>query len=91
MKIQSFEIWRNGEFLTVDYILLHLISDNLVDKAVLKYSLFKYPGDNFHLGVPVIEGHVVIEGIDYENWGSEIPVNVDAYNIVLSKLNLTKV
>lgn len=90
-QIQPISIWINGETKTANYLDLRIIADDLKSSAILYYELI-------YLDQPTIEeirtkpfaaGNVVIEGTDYENWGTAIDVNTDAYNIAAAKLNLT--
>lgn len=90
-QIQPITSWTNGEVKTANYLDLRIISDDLKASAIFYYSLLdKYVDDNgIDQYINISQGNISLEGTEYENWGTTIDVNTDAYNIAAAKLNLT--
>lgn len=89
-NIQPIQIWQNGHLKTATHISLTLVHDNLQDVAVFSYRLCEYIGEGEETSIDVIiSGAVSIEGQEYENWGTTMSANDEAYIIACQKLNLS--
>ncbi len=89
-NIQPIQIWQNGHLKTATHISLTLVHDNLQDVAVFSYRLCEYIGQGDETSIDVItSGAVSIEGQEYENWGTTMSANDEAYIIACQKLNLS--
>lgn len=83
MYIQPVNIWNNGVIKTAERISLKSVYDDLATAANFFYELKN--ADN----QTVASGNLIMNGTDYENWGSEGDINAEAYQWAAGKLNLT--
>lgn len=90
-QIQPISCWLDGNIETANYIDLVIVYDDLELSASVIYELkYKYLDvDNVEYYKSISKGNITIDGTDYQNWGTTIDVNTDAYNIAAAKLNLT--
>lgn len=90
-QIQPVNTWKNGEVKTANYLDLRIIADDLKASATMYYELKDLQTDinGIEQHISISDGNISIEGQEYENWGTTVDVNTDAYNIAASKLNLT--
>ena len=80
--IQPISIWSNGINHQVSKFKLTSINDDLSTSATFYYQLFD---DN---DVQIASGNVIIDGIDYNGWGTTGNINDEAYEICSNKLSL---
>jgi hypothetical protein len=89
-KIQPIQLWQNGQNKTATHLGLTLVHDNLQDVAVFSYRLCDYTGQGEDETIEVIaSGAVTIDGQEYQNWGTTMSANDEAYVIACQKLNLS--
>lgn len=90
-EIQNLTLWINGESKIANLFYLILINDNLKDTAVFQYQLFNQYTDanGYNQQELLITNNVIIDGIDYENWGNNTNINENAFTICANKLNIT--
>lgn len=90
-QIQTISTWQDGQVKTANYLDLKIISDDLKTSALFYYELKNVSTniDDVQNHKIIVNGNVPLDGQEYENWGTTVDVNTDAYNIVASKLNLT--
>jgi len=89
-NIQPIQLWQNGQNKTATHLGLNLVQDNLEDIAVFSYRLCRYVGQGEDETIDVItSGAVTIDGQEYQNWGTTMSANDEAYIIVCQKLNLS--
>ena len=84
-QIQPVSIWSNGTNSQATQLSLIIINDDLSTSATLFYQLMT--DDQKALA----NGNIVIDGTEYENWGSSGDINDEAYIIAANKLSLTLV
>lgn len=88
-NIQPIQIWQNGHLKTATHISLTLVHDNLQDVAVFSYRLCRYVGQDDEVLIDeIVTGAVTIEGQEYQDWGTTMSANDEAYIINCEKLNL---
>ena len=90
-QIQPVNTWVNGVNKSANYIDLKIESDDLSYSAIFFFQLKEiYIDENqIEQKFTITSGYISISGIEYQNWGTNVDVNTDAYNIAASKLNLT--
>jgi hypothetical protein len=89
-NIQPIQLWQNGHNKTATHLGLTLVHDNLQDVAVFSYRLCEYIGEGEETSIDVItSGAVTIDGQEYQNWGTTMSANDEAYIIACQKLNLS--
>lgn len=85
-KIQTLNLWINGQTIPVDTFVVTLTNDNLSDTATFSYMIGNETGNPIIPFESFTSGVVVIEGQDYLSWDNS---NEQAYQIVSQKLNIT--
>ena len=82
-QIQSINIWKNGNQVQASYLELKVVHDDLKNTAIFYYSL-----NETSEGGVITDGNITISEQEYDQWGENVDINQDAYNIVATKLNL---
>lgn len=89
-KIESVNLWVNGQLKDANIITLNIVNDNLKDNAVFYYQLMseitQEDGNTFNESL--VQGNLTISGQDYIDWGTQTDVNQWAYEWCTSQLNL---
>ena len=78
-EIKSFPIWRNGQTLNAEFIVLQSNFDNLIDTVIFYYSL-----KDKELNT-IVEGNITMDGIDYHDWDGS---NDQAFDYAAKKLGI---
>jgi hypothetical protein len=89
-KIESVQIWKNGEQLEASLLQAIIVNDNLESVCTFYYQLLT-GGDGTEampiaVGQSVAEGNISLSGEDYLGWNGS---NDYAYDYIAEKLNLT--
>ena len=84
-NIQSIPIWKNGEIKQANTLQLIIINDNLSTAATFYYQILSIENE---VSEGLAEGNLIIEGDDYQNWGSTGDTNAEAYTFCANKLGL---
>lgn len=96
MKIQPFELWKDGELKTANNITVIISNDNCNNSATICYKLEEEviteditlsPIDPRYLNI--LSSSLDIDGSDYTSWTSTPDTNTWIYNWVVNKLHLT--
>lgn len=100
MRILPITSWLNGEEKKGTEFNLRIISDNLSDCATFYYEICTDEishvdnKDGIEIkvidiySIKLIEGNLVLSGINYHQWDADPSANAWAYNWAASKLNL---
>lgn len=88
MKIQAISTWQNGQEKLGTEFSLRIIGDNLSDAAQFYYIISTEQTEEIVSEV-LVDGNLILDGIDYQSWDSDPSANAWAYTWALAKLNLT--
>ena len=97
--IQPINVWKDGELVTVNFLNLISVFDDLSTTANFLYQLQtevivppinpeEPPTTSYTVQV---EGNSALQGQEYDSWGDSGNINDDAYTLIAAKLNLTLV
>lgn len=81
--IVPLNIWSDGVTKVATCIRLYISYDDLSASAVLQYSLCTISAEDIY------QGHILIDGQEYIDWGASTDSNQEAYVLAASALNLT--
>ena len=89
-KIESVQVWKNGEQLEASLLNAIIVNDNLESSCTFYYQLLT-GGDGteampISVGQSVAEGNISLGGEDYLSWSGD---NAYAFEYIAEKLNLT--
>lgn len=87
-QITPIQIWKDGALETATHFNLSIVYDDLQNSALFLYKLCRYDEENI---ITLAEGNQSIIDTDYQTWGTELDANEEAYTIIMSRLNLTKI
>ena len=91
-KIESVQIWKNGEQLEASLLNAIIVNDNLETACTFYYQLMTGGQGTesmpISVGQSVAEGNISLSGEDYLAWNGS---NDYAYEYIAEKLNLTLV
>lgn len=87
-EIQPINVWSDGQVFQANYFTLVSTRDNLSTKAIFDYQLLLV----VEAGQTILtRGELIMDGTDYQDWGTNTDVNLAAYIWATGKLNLTLV
>lgn len=78
MKIEQFDIWKDGAMKTATDFSLRIVNDDLASSATFYYSI---TGESM-----LADGNLSIDGEDYQAWSGS---SLEAYEFAAEKLGLT--
>lgn len=86
-NIQSVNVWKNGTVKTATRLKVRTVFDNLENLATFFYQLLEIVTlDEGYAEVPVVDGNVDMNPVDYTSWDRSIN---GTYGYVANELNLT--
>ena len=88
MKIKAISSWQNGQEKLGTEFSLRISADNLSDAAQLYYQISTEQTEVIVSEV-LVDGNLILDGVDYQSWDSDPSANAWAYTWALAKLNLT--
>jgi hypothetical protein len=90
-KIQTIQIWVNGEIKTGSWLGAKSIYDNLETTAQFIYWISENSVDpeQPENKPQIVNGNLTMDGQDYIDWNSNPDINEDAYIWIANKLGLT--
>ena len=87
-KIQSIQIWVNGQEQTGSWLGAYIINDNLSDSAQFYWWIAASGSEADQAGASLTSGNLTMNEPDYSVWGSSADINLAAYEWIASKLGL---
>jgi hypothetical protein len=78
MKIEEFDIWKDGSVKTATDLSLRIVNDDLASSATFYYSIM---GESM-----LADGNLSIDGDSYQEWTGS---SAEAYEYAAQKLGLT--
>ena len=88
-KIQSIQIWVNGQEQTGSWLGAYIINDNLSDLAQFYWWIAANGSEADSVGSTLTSGNLTIDGESYIDWNNEIDINEGAYEWIALQLKLT--
>lgn len=98
-QIQPVSVWKDGHVWTADQLRVRSIGDDLATTAQFYYELIEEivttqdgEGNDVTTGGSVVAvGNLTISGQDYDDWGNQsgVDINAWAYQWAATQLNLT--
>ena len=93
-QIQPITTWANGQSVQANALNIQINRDNLSTMAEFNYQLLSVTTDvdgNEISTILVAQGNLIMDGAQYQSWGSTGDTNTEAYVWAAQKLNLTLV
>ena len=88
-KIQSIQIWVNGQLETGSWLGAYIINDNLSDSAQFYWWIAANVSEDDSVGSTLTNGNLTINGQSYIDWNTANDINEDAYVWIADQLGLT--
>ena len=85
-KIETIQIWKNGQSQEATILNAYIINDNLATSCSFYYQLCSSGEQPDSIGQSLAEGNVTMDGENYLLWNGD---NNDAYSYIAAELNLT--
>jgi hypothetical protein len=91
--IQPVNIWAGGQNVQANNLDMYIVNDNLSSSATFYYQLLSVTtdGEVNTSSQSLVQGNLIMDGTDYENWGNSGDINNAAYVWAAGQLNLTLV
>jgi len=88
-KIQSIQIWVNGQEQTGSWLGAYIINDNLSDSAQFYWWISANGYEVDSVGSTLTSGNLTIAGQSYIDWNNTSDINDYAYVWIADQLGLT--
>jgi hypothetical protein len=88
-KIQSIQIWVNGQLETGSWLGAYIINDNLSDSAQFYWWIASNGSEAESVGATLTSGNLTIAGQSYIDWNDTSDINDYAYVWIADQLGLT--
>ena len=85
-KIETIQIWKNGQSQEANLLNAYIINDNLATSCSFYYQLCSSGEQPDSIGQTLADGNVTMDGENYLLWNGD---NNDAYSYIAAELNLT--
>jgi hypothetical protein len=89
-QIQPISTWFQGATHEANVFSLYSTGDNLIDSATFQYQLIELIiiSPDEQTSQTLVTGQLAINGVDYEQWDTEVDANAWIYQWAADQLNL---